>query len=48
MCALKESEVNRERQMERGRRRGRTVQCFYEAEMREGERARRQSGVIKQ
>lgn len=46
MCALKERDVNRVRQMEGGR--GRTVQCFYEAAMREGERARRQSGVIKQ
>lgn len=48
MCALKEREVNRVRQMERGRRRGHTLQCFYEVEMREGERAWRQSGVIKQ
>lgn len=48
MCALKECEANRVRQMETGRRRGHTLQCFYEAEMREGERAGRQSGVIKQ
>lgn len=33
-CALKESEVNRVRQMERES----TVQCFCEAEMRGGER----------